>query len=294
MATDASVLGGASNAVSHYATAPDLRMHYVAAGPDDGLPVILLHGFPEFWYTWRHQISALAAAGFRVIAPDQRGYNLTAKHGPYAVETLCADIAHLQDHLGLPSSHIVGHDWGGSVAWTFAALYPDRTRTITALNAPHLNAYQDALLHHPSQLLKSWYVLFFQLPVVPERLLRRDNYALVRRSLADSVAGAMTSADLDVYVEACAQPGALTAMLGWYRAIGRGLARHPVSPRYDVRVPSHVIWGDQDAYLSTFCNDTLDRYAPGVRIHHIAGASHWVQVNDPVKVNDLLIHTILS
>ncbi len=294
MTTDATILGDAGTATSRYAATPGLRMHYVVAGPDDGVPIILLHGFPEFWYTWRLQIPALVAAGFRVVAPDQRGYNLTDKHGPYTVETLSADIAHLQDHLGLQSSHIVGHDWGGAVAWTFAALYPERTRTITALNAPHLNAYQDALLHHPSQLLKSWYVLFFQLPYIPERLLGLRDYALLRRALSNGSSGALTSADLDLYVESCARPGALTAMLGWYRTIARDFARRPVAPRYDVYAPSHVIWGDRDAYLSTTCNETLPRYAPGVQIHLVEGVSHWVQLDAPATVNSLLIDAILA
>lgn len=154
--------------VSRFANLPGLRMHYVEAGPANGAPVILLHGFPEFWYSWRFQIPALAAAGYRVVAPDQRGYNLSGKEDPYDLDTLTRDVANLQDAPGIARSHIVGHDWGGAVAWAFAAAYPARTDRLVVMNAPHLNAYQDTIRRLPRQLLKSWYVAFFQILRLPE------------------------------------------------------------------------------------------------------------------------------
>jgi len=269
-----------------------LRLHYVQAGPADGTPVILLHGFPEFWYSWRYQLPALAAAGYRAIAPDQRGYNLSGKQGPYDIETLTDDIAHLQDALGLTSSHIVGHDWGGAVAWAFAARYPGRTRRLAVLNAPHLNAYQDAALRHPTQLLKSWYILFFQLPHLPEWVLRQHDYYPLERGLARVDPTHMTPADSARYKQSWRQPGALSAMLGWYRAMGRHAARQPRLPRLprlDIGVPTALIWGLDDPYLDRACNATLHRYVSDLRIHYLPGAGHWVQMNCPDETNHLLL-----
>ena len=269
-----------------------LRLHYAQAGPADGTPVILLHGFPEFWYSWRYQLPALAAAGYRAIAPDQRGYNLSGKQGPYDIETLTDDIAHLQDALGLTSSHIVGHDWGGAVAWAFAARYPRRTRRLAILNAPHLNAYQDALLRHPMQLLKSWYILFFQLPDLPEWVLRRRDYSSLERSLAQVDPTHMTPADIARYKQSWGQPGALTAMLGWYRAMGLRAARQPRLPRLDITVPTALIWGLGDPYLDRACNATLRRYVSDLRIHYLHGAGHWVQLVCPDDTNRLLLDSL--
>src|SRR5579864_714122 len=165
----------------HFVDLPGLRMHYVSAGPPDGEAIILLHGFPEFWYSWRFQIPALARSGYRVVAPDQRGYNLSAKDGPYDVGTLTGDVAHLQDALGLASSHIVGHDCGGAIAWAFAAAFPARTRKLIILNAPQGDAFGDTLRRHPQQIVKSWYILFFQLPFLPELSFRLNDYRVLER-----------------------------------------------------------------------------------------------------------------
>jgi len=273
--------------IQHYVDLRGLRMHYAEAGPPDGAPIILLHGFPEFWYSWRLQIPALAAAGYRVIAPDQRGYNLSSKDGPYDIATLTADIAHLQDALGIASSHIAGHDWGGAVAWAFAAAYPERTDRLVILNAPHLNAYEDTVRRHPRQLLKSWYILFFQLPRLPEWSLRAGDYAVLRRAFAR--VPHMTAADIARYTDAWARPGALSATVGWYRAMARGIIAHRGNlPALRVASPTLVIWGERDAVLDRACNDTLPRYVPDLRINYLP-ASHWVQLDKPDEVNRLLL-----
>jgi len=269
-----------------FADLPGLHMHYVEAGPLDGTPVILLHGFPEFWYSWRLQIPALAAAGYRVIAPDQRGYNLTDKHGPYDIATLIGDIAHLQDALGLARSHVADHDWGGVVAWAFAAAYPARTAKLAILNAPHPNAFQDAPRRHPRQLLKSWYVYAFQIPRLPEWGLRSSDYYLLRRGFAQIPN--TSAADIARCREAWAQPGALEAMIGWYRALFRAtLARRGHQPPLRIASPTLVIWGERDAFLDTGCNDTLPRYVRDLEVRDLP-ASHWVQLDLPDEVNRLL------
>ncbi len=275
--------------VESYAELPGLRLHYVTAGPTDGQPVILLHGFPEFWYSWRFQIPALAAAGYRVIAPDQRGYNLSGKGGPYDVATLAGDVAHLQETLGIASSHIVGHDWGGGVAWAFAAMYPQRTRRLVIMNAPHLDAYQDTVRRHPRQILKSWYMLFFQLPAVPEWSIRRDDYALLEWMFSQVAPGRMTPDDLRRYKAACSQRGALSAMLGWYRTLPRALLIERRRPTLRVAAPTCVIWGENDQALEKSCNETLPRYVQDLRVHYLTGASHWVQMDRPDEVNRLML-----
>lgn len=266
-----------------YADLPGLRMHYVVAGPEDGTPVILLHGFPEFWYSWRFQIPALAEAGYRVIAPDQRGYNLSDKQGPYNASTLVRDIVHLQEALGFSSSHIVGHDWGGAIAWSFAAARPVRTRRLVAMNAPHINAYQDAL-KYPRQILKSYYIALFQMPRLPEWGLRRRDYALLERVFQSVSPERMTQRDVELYKEACARPGALEAMIGWYRAIKR-----PREAVLNIERPSCVIWGERDAFLEKGCNETLGRYVPDLSVHYLPRASHWVQMDLPEEVNQLML-----
>lgn len=259
-------------------------MHYVSAGPEDGPPVILLHGFPEFWYSWRFQIPALARAGYRVISPDQRGYNLSDKQGPYNASTLVRDIVHLQDALGLSSSHVVGHDWGGAIAWSFAAAHPGRTQRLVTMNAPHINAYQDALVRHPRQILKSYYIALFQVPRLPEWAIRQNDYALLERAFQSVSPERMTQRDIALYKEACAQPGALEAMIGWYRAINR--SRKAV---LNIDRPSCVIWGERDAFLEKGCNETLGSYVPDLSVHYLPRASHWVQMDLPDEVNRIML-----
>jgi len=272
---------------SRFIDLPGLRMHYVEAGPPDGVPVILLHGFPEFWYSWRLQIPVLATAGYRVIAPDQRGYNLSDKDGPYDLDTLTGDVAHLQDALGLAHSHVAGHDWGGAVAWAFAAAYPARVDKLTILNAPHLNAYEDAARRHPRQLLKSWYVYAFQIPRLPEWGLRAGDYYLLRRSLA--LVPNMSAADIARYKEAWTQTGALEATIGWYRTLARRVvARRGRVPALRITNPTLVIWGEQDAFLEKGCNDTLPRYVTNLDVRYLP-ASHWVQLDRPDEVNQLML-----
>jgi epoxide hydrolase 4 len=277
--------------IHRFIDTPQLRFHVVEAGPASGDVVLLLHGFSEFWYSWRFQIPALAAAGYRVVAPDQRGYNLTDKHGPYHVEHLAADVAHLLDALDVEASHIVGHDWGGVIAYLFAALYPQRTRRLVVMNAPHLNAYRDTWRRSWRQLLRSAYVYYFQLRGLAEWSLRAGRYRAMRRSLQQAPAATMRPEDLELYVGAWSQPGALTAMLGWYRSAFRREVRllNRAGPQYHVSAPTCVIWGEDDVALERACNDTLARYVPDLTVHYLPETSHWVQMHRPDRVNQLLL-----
>ncbi|RME83482.1 MAG: alpha/beta fold hydrolase [Caldilineae bacterium] len=280
---------------NRFADLPGLRLHYIDAGPSDAPAVVLLHGFPEFWYSWRHQIPELIAAGYRVIAPDQRGYNLSDTHGPYDLATLVQDVIYLLDHLELSTCHLVGHDWGGVVAYTLAAAHPHRLVSLSILNAPHLNAYLDALRVSGRQRRKSWYVYYFQLPWLPEWSLRRRDYAMLRAMFRRLPPAYHSPADTERYVEVWSRPGALSAMVGWYRHLGRHLLLRGMRlPPMCIETPTLVIWGERDAALDKVCNRTLPRYVANLTIHYLPGISHWVQMHDPPAVNRLLLQHLAA
>ncbi len=289
--------------VHRYADLGDVRLHYVEAG--SGPLVVLLHGFPEFWYSWRYQIPALAAAGFHAVAPDMRGFNWSDKppgvHS-YRVEVLARDVERLIRACGATHAAVVGHDWGAIVAWWFAMLYPERLTRLAILNVPH-PAYtlEPGLMRAAGvapwrQLLRSWYVFFFQLPWLPELALSAGNFALVRRTLRrDPVhRGTLTEEDIERYVEALAQPGALTAAVNYYRAL---LRRNPLGVRARLRrieVPVLVIWGEQDRYLEAGLARPPRRWVSNARVERLPDASHWVQLDRPERVNALLLSFLLT
>lgn len=258
-----------------------VRLHYIEEG--EGPLVVLLHGFPEFWYSWRYQIPALAAAGFRVIAPDQRGYNLSEKPRgiePYRVHHLVEDVAELIRHAGAERATVVGHDWGGGVAWYVPLLRPDVIDRLAILNAPHPMRFVRQL-RTPGQLLRSWYMFYFQIPRLPEAGIRWNRYEAIRRELPRE--------DIERYIEAIDRPGALTAAINYYRAAFRYGLREVLRENRTVRVPTILIWGERDKYLGLGMTEGLERWVPDLRVERIPGASHWVQIDAPQRVNELLI-----
>ena len=268
----------------------DVNLHVVQAGPQDGPLVILLHGFPEFWYGWKEQIPALAEAGFRVMAPDQRGYNLSDKpHGvkAYRLDELAKDVIGLVDSTGRDKCFLVGHDWGANVAWWTAINYPQRLNKLVILNVPHPEVMTQTLRKSLKQLRKSWYIFFFQIPWLPEKLTSmRDWQRGVGSLLTTSRKGTFSRADLEKYKQAWSQPYAMTAMINWYRAI----VRHPLKfdPHHKISVPTLVIWGKGDKFLdSKMAQPSADKAENG----HVKflEASHWVQHEEPEQVNKLLI-----
>ncbi len=274
-------------------TVNGVRLHWVEEGA--GPLVVLLHGFPEFWYAWHHQIPALAAAGFRVAAPDLRGYGLSEKPsgvGAYRIEALLGDLAGLIALLGGEQgetrAHVVGHDWGGAFAWYAPLFFPERLRSLTLLNAPHPLAFRRELKTSPAQRKKSSYVFMFQLPWLPERRIRAGNFAAVEKMLRrDPVTpGAFTDEDVRLYKEALARPGALTAAVNYYRAAMR------FPPRVGGRawpqdLKTLLVWGVRDRYLGPGLLEGLDRWVPDLTIERL-DASHWVQNDAPERVNELL------
>ena len=267
-----------------------IRLHYVEAGT--GPLVLLLHGFPEFHVGWRHQIPALANAGFRVIAPDLRGYNLSDKPrgvAAYQIECLVDEVIGLIRHAGEARAALVGHDWGGTIAFAAAMRYPETIEHLAVLNAPHPAIFARDL-RSVEQMIRSSYAAAFQVPKVPEVILRARNFALLRRMLRHDPRrpGSFTDADIDAYVASWSRPGALTAAINYYRAAARSrlLARRTLQPTHQ---QSLLIWGDRDRYLRRSLTSDLDVWLPNLRIEHFPNASHWVQHDEPERVNALLI-----
>ena len=273
-----------------YAIVNGIRMHYVEQGTRP--LVVPPHGFPKFWYSWRKQIPALAAAGFRVVAPDQRGYNLTDKPrgvSSYNMGKLTADVAALIRHLGESEADIVGHDWGGGVAWAFAMAYPAMTRRLIVLNCPHPAAMARGL-RTARQLLRSWYIFYFQIPYLPEAGFRFGSYRAIDQAFRGWAIRKDTFSDDDIraYKEAAAQPGALTAAINWYRAAFRGGLRW-TRPMPDITAPTLVIWAEEDRALGKELTYRMDRWVQNLTIKYVPKTSHWVQQEQPGLVNSYLL-----
>jgi epoxide hydrolase 4 len=265
-----------------------------------GEPVILLHGFPELAHSWRHQLPALAAAGYRAIAPDLRGYGQSdrpAAVDDYAAPKLVGDIAGLIRALGYERAHVVGHDWGGGLAWGLAGAMPELVRSLTILNAPQGPVSARMRRESPEQQAKSWYMLLFQFAGVAEAYLAADDFRNLRRMLYDTAApGTFPPDEQRVFLDALSKDGALTAALNYYRANmpPAALLREPPEPP-EITVPTMIIWGEADAYMSI---ELLERSAATVtgplRIERLPGVSHWVQQEAPEAVNALLVDFLAS
>jgi pimeloyl-ACP methyl ester carboxylesterase len=266
----------------------DVRLHYVEAG--QGPLVVLLHGFPEFWYSWRFQIPALVAAGFRVVAPDMRGFNLSDRPRDvrsYDVAVVSRDVAGLIRACGAERATVVGHDWGGAVAWSFAQRYPAMLDRLVIMNVPHPMRFFESM-RTLSQLRKSAYMAVFQLPVIGEAWAR---HRFVDRALREDPlrVGAFTPQDLERYAAVADRPGGLTGGLNYYRALFR---RSPLRSLREIRpieAPVLVVWGDQDRYIGAELAEPDRRLVPNARVVHVPDASHWIQTDRPERVNELLL-----
>jgi pimeloyl-ACP methyl ester carboxylesterase len=268
----------------------DVSLHAVAAGPHDGPVVVLLHGFPEFWHGWRQQIEPLAAAGFRVIVPDQRGYNLSSRPShvaAYALTELVSDVIAIADQLGQDTIFLAGHDWGAAVGWSAALLQPQRIAKLVVLNAPHPSVMRRFLSTRPRQLLRSRYMFFFQLPWLPEAVFSAFDFRVGTRALLRSSRPATFSAeDLARYRTAWSQPGALTAMINWYRAAFRTRVKFQDKA---VHVPTRILWGERDDFLlADMARESL-AYCTNAELVAFANATHWLQHEEPARVSELLI-----
>ncbi len=269
-----------------YAEIGDQRLHYVEAG--EGPLIVLLHGFPEFWYGWRLQIQPLAAAGFRVVAPDMRGYNLSSKPdgvASYAGDLLAADVRGLIHERGAESAMLVGHDWGGTAAWTTAMNHPEVVDRLAILNAAHPRKLLQGL-HHPGQLRKSWYFFFFDLPDLPESVVHANRWHFFRHFLHDAHP-AYTPEEIDRYLKAWSQPGASAGMINYYRSSVR--QKHAEAQIRTISAPTLVIWGQRDRYLGQELAEPDHDDVPNLdRVERLPDASHWVHHDEHERVNQLL------
>ncbi|MFX0145220.1 MAG: alpha/beta fold hydrolase [Candidatus Hodarchaeota archaeon] len=267
-----------------------INLHVVQDGPSTGRLVIFLHGFPEFWYGWRHQIPQLASAGYRVWVPDQRGYNLSDKPdgiAAYTLDELGADVIGLIDVAGQETAIIVGHDWGAAVAWWVAAKYPSRLARMVIINVPHGAVLTKHLRSNFAQIRKSWYMFFFQLPSLPEFLIKLQNWNMLVQALRNSSRpGTFTNSDLDRYRQAWSQPKALTSMLNWYRSV---MQKPPTPPdNLRITVPTLLIWGVQDKFLGRELAQPSLGLCDDGHLVFFEEATHWVHHEEAERVNDLI------
>jgi epoxide hydrolase 4 len=275
----------------HTADVGEVSLHYATAGTGEQL-VVLLHGFPEFWYSWRHQLRALSG-NFTVVAADLRGYNLSGRptsRNDYTTEKISRDVIGLVRELGHNDAHIVGHDWGAAIAWNIAAHHPGLVRSVTAMQVPPPAIWRRNQSF--KQLMASGYMLFFQLPVIPEWILSRNDFALLARSLETTTAraGVFTDEDIRRYKDVWSMPGALTAMLNYYRAnVVSRLLRSDGAQNESIKVPTLFIYAEKDAAI-------LPETVAGVgsvvqaeyREHRIPNCGHWVQQEAAEEVNQVL------
>jgi pimeloyl-ACP methyl ester carboxylesterase len=279
--------------------AGEVTLHAVRAGA--GPPVVLLHGFPEFWWSWRHQLPALAAAGHTAIAVDLRGYNLSDRPRgvrAYGLGKLAADVAAVVRAFGPGPAAVVGHDWGGAVAWSFAARHPELVDRLAVLNSPHPVAFWRGLLRN-RQLLRSAYMLALQLPVVPERLLAAGGHRLLRLALRAIRARPVPDDELARYVDAARRAEDLRGPIHYYRAMGRRLlplaasrrssGGEPGTRRFAVRAPVLVVWGERDPVLGAHLAAPPAELVPNARVVRLPEAGHTVQLDAPDAVNGLLV-----
>lgn len=284
------MLGDAANWSTGEARNEGVTLRFLQAGR--GPLVIMLHGFPDSPLTWRFQRDAIVQAGFRVVTPWLRGYGPSGKPrrvSDYDVRTLAGDVATIVESLGESrAAAVIGHDWGGAIAWRLAAERPQLVERLIILNSPHPSAFAREL-RTPGQLARSWYVVFFQLPWLPETLMRAHRMAGIRRSIARMVRRreAFTEEDWIAIHAALAVPGALRAALSYYRAAGRAMLRGRSGaagrlPR--IAVPTMVLWGEQDDALSARLSYGLERYVSTLTVRRFANAGHWVHWDEPEAV----------
>ncbi|HEX2909646.1 MAG TPA: alpha/beta hydrolase [Chloroflexia bacterium] len=273
----------------------DVRLHYVAAGPPDGEPVLLIHGFPQFSYEWRYHLPALAAHGYRVVAPDLRGYHLSDRPNGvehYRMKNLVSDIGAFYNAFGWQSANIVAHDWGGAISWLFVSFYPQMVKRFVVLDIPHPSAFQ-AGLRHIEQIHKSWYIWFFQFSEIPERIIGQDLGSFLRFMMVDSARpGTFSPADFQAYLENLSLPGAFEAAINYYRNGSNPATIYAENPANfaPLQMPVLLIYGKQDfAFEEEVWTETA-RYCSGYfRSVGLEGVGHWTPEEAPEETLKLIL-----
>lgn len=283
-----------------YADVNGIKLHYAHTGKDNDNLLLFVHGFPEFWYEWRHQLEAFGG-DYHAVAPDGRGYNLSSKPSnveDYQSPNMVEDIRQLALHFGAQKFTLVGHDWGGAVAWAFAIAHPEMLEQLIMINMPHIACFLREMENSVEQQTASQYVRLMKSPEA-EAVLSANNYEeLWKFATFDDLhaRGLMTDQDKDAYKTAWGQPGALTGMVNWYRAaffeVGEPGEKPAPSPLegmdLTVRVPTLLIWGDKDKYLTNGCLAGTEEFVPDFTLKTIPGVSHWVATEKPDLVNQYI------
>lgn len=269
-----------------YIVTNGIKLHYVTQG--EGPLMLMLHGFPEFWYSWRHQIPEFAK-DYKVVALDLRGYNESEKppqQSAYVMSEFIKDVKGVIQGLGYDRCVLVGHDWGGMIAWHFAYTHPEMLERMIVLNIPHPAKLAEGL-RTPQQLLRSWYVFFFQLPMLPELLIQSSDYQVIESALKGMTIkkSTFTSADIEAYKDAASRRGSLTAMINYYRNALTNLKPQNWSI---LQVPTLMIWGEEDKALGKELTYETQTYVRDFSIRYIPNCSHWVQQEQPEFVNQYM------
>ncbi|BAY79522.1 alpha/beta hydrolase fold protein (plasmid) [Nostoc linckia NIES-25] len=270
-----------------YITTNGVKLHYVTQG--EGPLILMLHGFPEFWYSWRHQIPQFAQ-DFKVVALDLRGYNDSDKptdKSAYVMDEFIKDVEGVIKGLGYEECVLVGHDWGGAIAWNFAYAHPEMIERLIILNLPHPAKFAQGL-RTPQQLLRSYYIFIFQLPLIPELILQSSDFQVIETAFKGTAfnKNAFTQADINAYKDAAAKRGALTAMLNYYRNIFEQRILNP--NREILQVPTLMIWGENDTALGKELTYDTTAYVRDFQIKYIPNCGHWVQQEQPELVNQYM------
>ena len=267
-----------------------LDLHVVEAGEEGAPLLVLLHGFPEFWWAWRKQIGPLATAGYHVVVPDLRGYNTSDAPGgvaSYALDTLADDVVALGAGYGVERFRLVGHDWGAVIAWWVAAMHAKRLERVVVMDGPHPDVWAAQALRHPTQALRSTYVAFFQLPWVPEATLGAFDFAGLKTMMtASGKPDTFEPGALERYVEAWSRPGRLTAMLDYYRALRERKAR---SEPARLAPPTLILWAGDDRFLERHVAEAGLALCDDGRLEVVAGATHWLHLEQPERVNAAIL-----
>ncbi len=265
-----------------------MRVARAGSGP----LVVMLHGFPECWYSWRHQLRKLSDS-FDCVAPEMRGYGETdAPVGieNYTVEKLVGDVTDLIEAIGHRRAIVVGHDWGGGIAWATALMRPECVERLIVLNCPHPKRFSEELRRNPRQMLRSWYMLFFQIPALPEAMFRARNFALLDRALMEGTVrkDAITAEDMRYFRAAFANPYSITAAINYYRAAFR-IGRRPSAYQWldrKIAAPTMLIWGERDFALGKELTRGMEPLFSGrFEIRYVPEAGHWVQQEEPERVS---------
>jgi len=277
----------------HYSfiTVNGARLNVLEAGPNSGPFVILLHGFPETaLLSWSHQIDDLSNAGYHVVAPDQRGYNTSQKFDDlksYHLDVLTADVIGLLDHFGVKKGFVVGHDWGAIVAWSVAINFPERVEKLMILNVPHIDVFRFYVFTHLSQFKKSWYILWFQIPYLPELLLSRGPKKMLAR--AGTPGRTFANDSVQLYSQAWSEKGVATGMLNWYRALWKLSWKNEPFQLRRVKPQTKIIWGKRDLALDHEMVPLSMSLCEDASVVYFEDGSHFIQHDEPEAVAQIML-----